>query len=216
MSTPQTISQQEEQLKNENTIPFPIEKMDISWMTPAQKKFYAVLSKDENKGLKYEDISALAGYKTSGPWYRAIKDERFVKLLELIGVQPKLQNGHYPSHDEVEYIKNTKEREEYLKNDILDMRKLYLFPKLDSLLAASHVLAGIYHGANRLYKNPDTQEYCLIVRKSFHTPEEFNKVCNILSEYGNSGKYTPANEAYMQEHYTLIMKDEALQKLAEI
>ncbi|MFR5115078.1 tyrosine-type recombinase/integrase [Turicibacter sanguinis] len=125
MSTPQTISQQEEQLKNENTIPFPIEKIDISWVTPAQKKFYAVLSKDENKGLKYEDISALAGYKTSGPWYRAIKDERFVKLLELIGVQPKLQNGHYPSHDEVEYIKNTKEREEYLKNDILDMRKLY-------------------------------------------------------------------------------------------
>lgn len=110
---------------------------------------------------------------------------------------------------------NREQQAEELASE-LDMRKLYLFPKLDSLLAASHVLAGIYHGANRLYKNPDTQEYCLIVRKSFHTPEEFNKVCNILSEYGNSGKYTPANEAYMQEHYTLIMKDEALQKLAEI
>lgn len=110
---------------------------------------------------------------------------------------------------------NREQQAEELASE-LDMRKLYLFPKLDSLLAVSHVLAGIYHGANRLYKNPDTQEYCLIVRKSFHTPEEFNKVCNILSEYGNSGKYTPANEAYMQEHYTLIMKDEALQKLAEI
>ena len=125
MSAPQKLSQQEEQLKIENTILFPIEKIDISWMTAAQKKFYEVLSKDENKGLKYNDISKLAGYKSSGPWYKAIKDERFVKILELIGVQAKLQNDHYPSNDEVEYIKDPKEREEYLKNDIWDMRKLF-------------------------------------------------------------------------------------------
>ena len=94
------------------------------------------------------------------------------------------------------------------------MRKLYLFPKLDSLLAASHVLAGIYHGANRLYKNPDTQEYCLIVRKSFHTPEEFNKVCNILSEYSSAAKSVPASESYLEEHYEPVIKNDALQSLS--
>lgn len=121
----QNIVHQEMQLQSDKTIPFPTEKMDTSWMTPTQKKFYEVLSKDENKGLKYIEISKLAGYKSLTPWYRAIKDERFVKKLELIGVQPKLQNDHYPSHDKVEYIKDPKEREEYLENDVWDMRKLY-------------------------------------------------------------------------------------------
>ena len=121
----QKTVQQENQLQGDKTIPFPIERIDTSWMTSAQKKFYEVLSKEENKKLKYDDISALAGYKSIGAWYKAIKDERFVKFLEQMGVNVKLQNDHYPSHDEVKYIKDPKEREEYLKNDVWDMRKLF-------------------------------------------------------------------------------------------
>lgn len=98
----------------------------------------------------------------------------------------------------------------------LDMRKLYIFQKLDSVLEAAAVLKSIYHGENRLYKNPDTSAYHLVITKSDHSPEEFNKVCNILSEYGTSSKYSASNEAYMQEHFLPILKDRALQQLAEI
>lgn len=98
----------------------------------------------------------------------------------------------------------------------LDMRKLYIFSRLEQILEASHILRDIYHGENRLYKNPETAEYHLVITKSGHTPEEFNKVCNILSEYGSSGKYSASNEAYMQEHYTLLLKEQALQQLAQI
>lgn len=98
----------------------------------------------------------------------------------------------------------------------LDMCKLYVFSQMEQLLAVAPILKEIYHGANRLYKNPATQEYCLVITKSSHKPEEFNKICNILSEYGTSGKYTPAGEAYMLEHFTVILKDQALQKLASI
>ena len=98
----------------------------------------------------------------------------------------------------------------------LDMCKLYTFVRMEQLLSVSHVLKDIYRGANRLYKNPDTQEYCLVITKSSHKPEEFNKICNILSEYGTSGKYTPAAEAYMLEHFTVILGEQALQKLASI
>ncbi|WP_278473877.1 tyrosine-type recombinase/integrase [Turicibacter sanguinis] len=125
MNNTQTIVHQEKQLKMSETIPFPIEKIDISWMTPAQKKFYAILSHDEYKNLKRDDISTLAGYKSNALWYKAIKDERFIKLLELIGAQVKGRNTRYPSHDEIEYIKDPKEREEYLENDVWDMRKLF-------------------------------------------------------------------------------------------
>lgn len=121
----QKTVQQENQLQADKTIPFPIGKMDISWMTSAQKKFYEVLSKEENKKLKYDDISALAGYKSFCPWYKSINDERFVKLLELMGVEAKSKNDHYPSHNEVKYIEDPKEREKHLNNDIWDMRKLF-------------------------------------------------------------------------------------------
>ena len=83
-------------------------------------------------------------------------------------------------------------------------------------MEASSVLKGIYHGENRLYKNPDTAQYHLVITKSDHSPEQFNKVCNILSEYGSTGKYSASNEAYMKEHFTLLMNGRALQQLAEI
>lgn len=98
----------------------------------------------------------------------------------------------------------------------LDMRKLYLFSKLDSIIEASHILKDIYRGENRLYKNPDTGQYHLVISKSDHTPEEFNKVCNILSEYGASSKYSSSNEAYMQEHFSLLLGEQALWSLSEI
>ena len=55
--------------------PFPVEAIDTSWMTKAQKKFFEVLKQPENRDKKYDELSTLAGYKTYQPWYKAIKDE---------------------------------------------------------------------------------------------------------------------------------------------
>jgi len=41
-------------------------------------------------------------------------------------------------------------------------------------------------------------------------------VCNILSEYGTQQTYTPAAGAFMKEHYQVILKNHALQTLAEL
>ncbi len=111
---------------------------------------------------------------------------------------------------------DTKEQKAEELASELDLRRLYIFPNMDPILAAASVLHGIYHGRNDLFKNTETGEFHLILSKSDHTPGEFNKVCNILSEYGSSGKYTPAGEAYLREHYTQILRGQALQRLAEI
>ena len=104
---------------------------------------------------------------------------------------------------------------EVLANE-LDMHKSYLFHRMNPILDVARILSGHYHGENSLYKNPETGDYYLLVSKSDHKPEEFNKVCNILSEYGTSAKYSPSGEAYMKEHYTLLMEHCALQQLALI
>lgn len=96
----------------------------------------------------------------------------------------------------------------------LDLTRLYFFPELDSVISVAHVLKDCYKGLNTLFRLKKDGCYCLVVRKSNHTPEEFNKISNILSEYGTHEKYASANEAYLEEHEELMIKDEALQKLA--
>lgn len=109
----------------DKVINFPIDNIDTSWMTKSQKKFFDILKNEENKNKKYNEICELAGYKSYQPWYKAIKDEQFTNLLISIGVDVRLKNEFYPSHNDVEYIKNPKEREEYLKSDVWDMRRLF-------------------------------------------------------------------------------------------
>ncbi|MGG3450373.1 tyrosine-type recombinase/integrase [Domibacillus aminovorans] len=104
--------------------PFPGVAIDTSWMTKSQKKFFEVLQQPENRNKKYNELPQLAGFKSSTPWYNAIKDERFAELLENMGVQVRHYEDDYPLHHKVEYIKNPKEREEYLKQDVWDMRRL--------------------------------------------------------------------------------------------
>ena len=82
------------------------------------------------------------------------------------------------------------------------------------MIAAAHGLDGFYKGVNTLYKDENAL-YQLIVHQSSCTAEEFNKVCNILSEYGSGHAFTPAGEAHLKEHGELILR-KALQQLAQI
>ena len=86
----------------------------------------------------------------------------------------------------------------------------------DVLIRAGKALQGFYNGRNSIFKDEMNKEYFLVIFKSDHTPEEFNKVCNILSEYGIPCKFSSAAEAYFSEHYTMILGDSALQQLASL
>lgn len=96
----------------------------------------------------------------------------------------------------------------------VNLLRLYSFQQLDDVIAAAHGLDGFYKGVNTLYKDEDSL-YQLVVHQSSCTAEEFNKVCNILSEYGTSRAFTPAGEAYLKEHGELISR-KALQQLARL
>lgn len=95
----------------------------------------------------------------------------------------------------------------------VNLMLIYSFDRLDTLLELSQILHPIYNGVNSLYKDPAEGTYYLTVRQSHHTPEEFNKTCNILSEYGQREKGTAAREAYYAEHYQCIAYQTALQRL---
>lgn len=93
--------------------------------------------------------------------------------------------------------------------------RLYTFRRLDDVIEASHGLNGFYNGENTLYKETSDGKYRLVIHQSDCSPEEFNKVCNILSEYGKGKAFTSAGEAYLKEHGDIISAN-ALQQLTQL
>lgn len=105
-----------------------------------------------------------------------------------------------------------KEKEE----TTLTLTRVYRFGSLDRVIRAAGALRGFYKGANSLYREKKSSQYVLIVHQSSHTPEEFNKICNILSEYGNGENYTAAAEAHLSEHEQPVLMNSAVQQLAQL
>ena len=97
--------------------------------------------------------------------------------------------------------------------EISHIFSVFRFHRLDTLCRAAEVLSGLYRGENTLYQCATDHCYYLTVHKSSHTPEDFNRICNILTEYGERIRSNPSTEAYYQEHFSAMVVGDALQKL---
>ena len=95
------------------------------------------------------------------------------------------------------------------------MSKVFRFESLDEVIRLSKVISKIYKGENTLYKDENTGIYFLLVAMSGHTPEEFNKICNIISEYVTMDR-AEIDVEYLKEHCTVIVKDKAVQVLRKL
>lgn len=98
----------------------------------------------------------------------------------------------------------------------VDLTKLFLVQNLDTMSKISNVLDGYYKGDNSLFRDSQSHLLYLVVHKSSHTPEEFNKVCNILSEYSTQLSFSKSIEAYFNEHFDCMIRSKALQQFAAI
>lgn len=96
------------------------------------------------------------------------------------------------------------------------LTRFYLFHSLDDAIQAAGVLGPVYDGPNTLYKNPESGDFYLLLKKAESSAEQFNKVCNILSEYAATCKYTPGMEAHFAEHMDTILAENALQSLYQL
>lgn len=133
----------------------------------------------------------------------------------------KLQENNFVSSSETEQSgeeQDEKESDDLTSEEVetesIDLTKVFSFATLTELTRLANVLNHYYDGSNTLYKNDQSSRYLLVISKSKHTPEEFNKICNIVSEYGKSEKSATASESFLEEHYDLITKGNALQALS--
>lgn len=94
--------------------------------------------------------------------------------------------------------------------------RVYGFTSLDHIIRLAHVVSDISLGSNSLYKNVSSGEYRLIIDGKNTSAENFNKLCNIFSEYGFYLKNAPGMDSYLKEHFEPICLEHALQSLAEV
>ena len=141
---------------------------------------------------------------------------------EILDLFRKVQNNHLAKHldtpdIETENKDSLKESAETKTNNSpeipVDITKLVSFDKLSTLSSLSNMIVSFYKGKNSLYRNPENNRYYLVLSQSGHAPEDFNKLCNILSEHGQMERYSKSREAYMEEHFKTIIKGNALHSL---
>lgn len=94
--------------------------------------------------------------------------------------------------------------------------RLFSFANMDSVIHACHLLSRIYQGVSTLYKDTAEQVYILAITRTEHSANEFNKICNMLSEYGSSEHMSYATLAYLEEHCQLVVASDAVQRLGSI
>lgn len=93
---------------------------------------------------------------------------------------------------------------------------IFRFDNLDNLIYVSK-LCGIYYDSdNTLYKNPKDQSYFLVATRNRNTAEEFDNLNNALQEYGNKFMQTSSTRFFIDEHFTRIIENTAIQTLAEL
>lgn len=125
------------------------------------------------------------------------KQPDFVSLPEALGFVPetKKKAAAQPPHN---------------------LMKVFSFQSLQALQTLSEHLVYNYHGENTIYKDNLAGRYYLTAFKSDHTPEEFNKICNIIGEYGKPVRTMYASSSYYNEHFTVVIPDRGIQVLASI
>ena len=99
------------------------------------------------------------------------------------------------------------------ENDAVRSR-LFRMDTLNQVINAAVVAAGHYHGLSTLYHEEGTDGYYLILTQGEEDREVFDRVCNVISEYGIPKRSTPASLTFLEEHCSTLIAEHALQRLS--
>lgn len=94
--------------------------------------------------------------------------------------------------------------------------RVFSFDSLDDISSVSRIIDRFYHDNNSVYKNPSDKRYYLTISKNKTSAKDFNKVCNILSEYGKKENQFDNYTGFLSEHCDCIVKDHAMHILCRL
>lgn len=97
-----------------------------------------------------------------------------------------------------------------------NISRVFSFSSLDDITNAACIIDTFYKDANSVYKNPSDRRYYLCISKNKCNSKDFNKVCNILSEYGQKESGFDNHIGFFAEHCECIIAEHALHILRRL
>ena len=94
--------------------------------------------------------------------------------------------------------------------------RMFQMDSLNHVLSAAAITGSVYSGLSTLYKEEISGKYLLILTQGQSDKDSFDRVCNVISEYGIMRRSTVTNHIFLQEHCDAIATDNALQVLSGI
>lgn len=117
---------------------------------------------------------------------------------------------------EADSVSNTAEQADFTEQTKEQVIRIFSFENLDILTNAARAVLPVYSDRNHLFKDTDNSVYYLVLEKHRCSSVDFNKTCNILSEYGTKENLPPASFQYFKEHLDCIVSNRALQVMSKI
>lgn len=94
--------------------------------------------------------------------------------------------------------------------------RIFAFSSLYDIMRFAHIAAPLCHNENSLYKKENDGSYLLLVNPADSAAADFNRLCNMLTEYGRPERFSSAVESYLEEHCESVIRERAIQSLAAI
>ena len=94
--------------------------------------------------------------------------------------------------------------------------RFFCFASLNDVMQAAAAVSGKDCGRNTLYCSPAKDVYCLVMQPESLTVKNYQRVCSVISDFCSGTFISGMCEAYIDEHFTLMIKDHALESLAKI
>lgn len=91
--------------------------------------------------------------------------------------------------------------------------RLFLINSLRQVMTVCQVIAANYKGLSTLYKDESANSYLLLLTQGSDTRASFDRVCNIVSEYGTPQRIAAGSSSFLAEHYEALIQDNAVQAL---
>lgn len=93
--------------------------------------------------------------------------------------------------------------------------RVFFMNSLAQVMNAASLIAGHYSGASSLYKDERRGGYLLLLTQGSESATDFDKLCNIVSEYGTAQRAADGSGTFLAEHGDPLISGGAVQALGK-
>ena len=94
--------------------------------------------------------------------------------------------------------------------------RIFSFDSLHEVMRFSSIVSRKFNGTNTLYKNEANGKFYLILHQGDIEDGLFANICSLLTEYGKTEIGSTATQQFLDEHYSIVIPENAIQTLSKI